>query len=72
MAKKKAKTRGFSNVAKVIAKRRGISLEQAQHILAGATRRQSARAKRNNPRLKRVKGKPSKRKKMFKKKRGKG
>jgi hypothetical protein len=59
VAKKKAKkVRGFGKNAAAIAKRQGISLKRARAILAGATRRASPAAKRRNPRLKRVKGKP--------------
>lgn len=48
---------GFKNVAKQIAQKQGISVEQASAILAEATRNASPKAKKNNPRLKRVKGK---------------
>ncbi len=54
MAKKK--TRGFKNVQKKIAKEQGISEERAGAILAASTRKASAKAKRKNPRLKKVKG----------------
>jgi len=47
---------GFEAVARHIARTRGISIERARAILASATRRASARAKRLNPRLKKVRG----------------
>lgn len=46
---------GFSAVAGMIARKQGISKARASAILAAATRRASATAKRKNPRLKRVK-----------------
>ncbi len=58
MAKKKKKVRGFEKNAQLIAKRQGISMESARKILAAGARRASPAAKRRNPRLKRVKGKP--------------
>ena len=42
---------------KSIAKKQGISEERAGAILAVGARKASAKAKRKNPRLKRVKGK---------------
>jgi len=56
--KKTKKVRGFDANARRIAKQKGISLERARAILAASTRRASPAAKRRNPRLKRVKGKP--------------
>lgn len=53
-----AKHPGFKSVQASIAKREGVSKERAGAILASATRRASPAAKRANPRLKRVKGKP--------------
>lgn len=47
---------GFKAVAESIARRQGIPKERAAAILAAATRRASAKAKKKNPRLKRVKG----------------
>jgi hypothetical protein len=47
---------GFKSVQASIAKREGVSKDRAGAILAAATRRDSAGAKRANPRLKRVKG----------------
>ncbi len=46
---------GFKAVQGEIAKRGGISQERAGAILATRTRGASATAKRNNPRLKKVK-----------------
>ena len=53
MAAKKAHP-GFAKVANQIAKKQGVSKERAQAILAAKTRGASAKAKRRNPRLKRV------------------
>lgn len=47
---------GFKAVQSGIAKREGVSRERAGAILAASSRRASAKAKRANPRLKRVKG----------------
>lgn len=47
---------GFKKVAGSIAKKQGITKERASAILAAATRGASAKAKQDNPRLKRVKG----------------
>lgn len=55
MAAKKAHP-GFKAVQAKIAKKQGVSMERAGAILAAGTRRASAKAKRANPRLKRVKG----------------
>lgn len=46
---------GFKKVAAGIAKKGGYSKKQAGAILASATRKASAKAKKSNPRLKRVK-----------------
>lgn len=46
---------GFKKVAAGIAKREGVSSERAKAMLAAGTRRASAKAKKANPRLKRVK-----------------
>lgn len=48
---------GFSAVQASIAHKEGVSHEAAGAILASQTRKASAKAKRKNPRLKRVKGK---------------
>lgn len=52
----KKKLRGFKNVAADIARREGIPMERANRVLAGATRKASASAKRKNPNLYKVKG----------------
>lgn len=49
--------RGFKNNAQRIAQRQGIPYDRAAAILASASRRASAAARRKNPRLNRVKGK---------------
>jgi hypothetical protein len=48
---------GFKSVARSIAKRQGISQKRANAILAAASRGASRKAKKANPRLKRVRGK---------------
>lgn len=48
---------GFKAVQSQIAKRQGISADRAGAILAAGARGASAKAKRANPALKRVKGK---------------
>jgi len=56
MAVKKSKTHpGFKAVQAKIAAKEGISKKRAGAILAASTRRASAKAKKANPRLKRVK-----------------
>jgi len=62
MAAKKKSHPGFKAVQSKIAKKQGVSKERAGAILAGATRRQSSRAKKKNPRLRRVKGAAKRRK----------
>lgn len=47
---------GFKNVAAKIAEREGISMNNARAILASGSRNASAKAKKANPKLKRVKG----------------
>lgn len=54
MAKSK-KHPGFKAEAAKIAKKQGVSKERANAILASSTRNASAKAKRKNPNLKRVK-----------------
>jgi hypothetical protein len=56
MADKKVKHPGFKNVASDIAKKQGVSKKTASKILAASTRKASAKAKRKNPNLKKVKG----------------
>jgi hypothetical protein len=48
---------GFKSVQASIAKRQGVSKERAGAMLAAGTRRASKKAKKANPRLKRVRGK---------------
>jgi hypothetical protein len=47
---------GFKKVQGSIARKMGVSMERAGAILASKSRGASAKAKRANPRLKRVKG----------------
>jgi hypothetical protein len=47
---------GFKAAQSSIAKREGVSKDRAGAILAAASRGASAKAKRANPNLKRVKG----------------
>lgn len=47
---------GFKAVANKIAKKEGVSKKAAGAILAKSTRNASAKAKKANPRLNRVKG----------------
>jgi hypothetical protein len=47
---------GFKKVQAGIAKKSGVSKKAAGAILASATRNASAKAKRKNPKLNRVKG----------------
>jgi 3-methyladenine DNA glycosylase/8-oxoguanine DNA glycosylase len=46
---------GFEAVARSVAGRQGVSMERARAIVAAGTRGASAKAKKRNPRLKRVK-----------------
>jgi len=46
---------GFKTVQSKIAKQQGVSQKRAGAILAASTRKASAKAKKANPRLKRVK-----------------
>lgn len=46
---------GFKAVAESIASKQGIPMKNAGAILANSSRHASAKAKKNNPRLKRVK-----------------
>ena len=47
---------GFKAVQKQIAKKGGYGMERAKAILAASSRKASKKAKKANPRLKRVKG----------------
>lgn len=49
---------GFKGVAKGMARRQGIPMKEADAELAASTRRASEAARKKNPRLNRVKGKP--------------
>jgi len=51
----KAKHPGFGKASASIARRQGVSQKRADAILAAGTRSASAKAKKANPRLKRVK-----------------
>ena len=51
-----AKHPGFKAVQSSIARKEGVSSKRAGAILAASTRGASAKAKRANPNLKRVKG----------------
>lgn len=47
---------GFAKVASKIASKEGVPMNRARAILAGATRKAGAAARKRNPRLNRVKG----------------
>ena len=47
---------GFKAAAAAIARKQGISKDRAGAILAAGARKASAKAKRSNPRLNRVRG----------------
>lgn len=53
---KTKKGMGFKAAAADIARREGVPIKRANRILAGATRKASAKAKRRNPNLYKVKG----------------
>lgn len=55
-AKKVKKGMGFKAAQKQIASRQGIGIERAGAILAAGARKASAKAKRRNPNLKKVRG----------------
>jgi len=55
LAKKSKKHPGFKKVAGRIAAQEGVSKERASAMLAASTRNASKKAKKKNPRLKRVK-----------------
>jgi len=52
-----AKGMGFKAAAASVARRQGVSEEAADRIIAAGARNASAKAKRANPNLKKVKGK---------------
>lgn len=54
---KSASHPGFKAVQAKIAAKQGISSKRAGAILAASSRRASSKAKKDNPRLKRVRGK---------------
>lgn len=54
-SKMNKKQKGFKNVQASIASKEGVSKEAAGAILANATRNSSAKAKKANPKLKKVK-----------------
>lgn len=54
MAMKKAAHPGFKKVQSQIAKKSGVSQKAAGAILASSSRKASAKAKRKNPRLRKV------------------
>lgn len=56
-AKKTAKHPGFDKASASIAKKEGVSQDRADAILAASSRGASAKAKKANPKLKKVKGK---------------
>lgn len=51
---KSSKHPGFSKVASKIARKEGVSKERASAILAASSRNASAKAKKANPKLKKV------------------
>ena len=57
MAAKKKAHPGFKAVQNEIAKKEGVSKEAAGAILASSSRKASPAAKKENPNLKKVKGK---------------
>ena len=48
----------FKSVARKIAKKEGVPIKEADAELASSTRKASPAAKKKNPKLRRVKGKP--------------
>lgn len=57
MARKKMAHPGFAPVQQKIAVKEGVSMDRAGAMLAASSRNASAKAKKANPRLKRVRGK---------------
>lgn len=57
MAGKSKAHPGFNAVAKKVAAREGVSMDRARAIVAAGARNASAKAKRANPNLKKVRGK---------------
>lgn len=56
MSNTSSKHPGFSNVAARIAQKSHVSMGAARAILASASRKASAKSKRANPRLRKVRG----------------
>jgi len=56
MAKKSKAHPGFEKASASIAKKEGVSQERADAILAASSRGASAKAKKKNPKLNKVKG----------------
>jgi len=56
MARKRVRHVGFEAAARSAARGAGVSLERGRAIIAAGARRASAKARRRNPRLRRVKG----------------
>jgi hypothetical protein len=57
MAAKSKKGMGFKAASKSVQKKEGVSKESADKIIAAGARNASAKAKKKNPNLKKVKGK---------------
>ena len=57
---KSKKGMGFKAAAKSVAEREKIPMNRANAIIAESTRKASLKAKKENPNLKKVKGKPKK------------
>lgn len=60
MAEKSKKGMGFKAASKSVQKKEGVSKESADKIIAAGARNASAKAKKANPNLKKVKGKAKK------------
>ncbi len=56
MNRLRSKHPGFASVQESISKREGISKDRAGAILASAGRKSSAKARKKNPRLNRIRG----------------
>jgi len=57
MAAKAKKGMGFKAASKSVQEKEGVSKERANAIIAAGARKASAKAKKKNPNLKKVKGK---------------
>lgn len=60
MADKSKKGMGFKAASKSVQQKQGVSKESADRIIAAGARNASAKAKKANPNLKKVKGKAKK------------